>query len=156
MKTKFLLFDLPISDVSLEEACLLAQKRRKNAVSLWVMADFGLALRCKRQEEVLSACLAADRIFAEGKEMRVAAAMVGSAMENRAFAAKDLLGALMQTGQDRFFFLGGKKGMARRAAVAISLVVGRLPCPVVGGAWGDFCRKGRHRLRKKFKRCHVL
>ena len=87
--------------------------------------------------------LTADLILAEGEEVRVAAAMMGTALSSEAFSAVDLILALMQTGDDQFFFLGGEQGYARRAAFFASKRAGRTPCPVVGGAPGKFARSGK-------------
>lgn len=143
MKSFHMLLGLPISDISLEETCLLADKRRKNSLSIWLMADAALALRCHKQAQSLDACLLAERIFAQGQSIRVAAARLGQTFTEKAFSACDLLPALMSAHAGRYFFIGGKSGMARRAAVACASAAGRIPCPVVGGVRGDFCRKGR-------------
>lgn len=143
MKRYHVLLDLPISDISVEQACLLAQNRPPNAISVWLMADTAQVLRCARQTRVLDACLACDRILAQGQSVRVAAAGLGQTFTEKAFSACDLLCALMASGQGRYFFIGGKSGLARRAAVATAGRAGRVPCPVVGGVCGDFCRKGR-------------
>lgn len=140
MKRYNMLFDLPISDLSLEQTCLLAQNRPKNDLWVWVMADAALALRCHKKQALLDACLAGQRVFAEGQSIRVVAARLGRSFTEKAFSTPELMPALMATGAGRYFFIGGKSGVARRAAVAAA---GRLPCPVVGGVRGDFCRKGR-------------
>ncbi len=143
MKTFHMLLGLPISDISLEETCLLAEKRRKNSLVVWLMADAALVLHCHKQPQTLDACLPAERIFAEGQTLRVVAARLGQTFTEKAFSACDLLPALMSAHGGRYFFIGGKSGMARRAAVACASKAGRVPCPVVGGVKGDFCRKGR-------------
>ncbi len=140
MKKYNMLFNLPISDLSLEEVCLLAQKRPRGALWVWLMADAALALRAQRRSEVLDDCLACQRVFAEGQSIRVVAARLGQTFREKAFSVPELMPALMASGTGRYFFIGGRSGVARRAAVAVS---GRLPCPVVGGVKGDFCRKGR-------------
>jgi UDP-N-acetyl-D-mannosaminuronic acid transferase (WecB/TagA/CpsF family) len=143
MKTYHILLGLPISDISLEDVCLLAEKRHKNRFSMWLMADAALAMRCHKQSQVLDACLLSERIFAEGQTIRVAAAGLGSAFTEKVFSTSELLPALMSAQAGRYFFIGGRSGIARRAAVACANAARRVPCPVVGGVKGDFCRKGR-------------
>ena len=143
MRTSLCLLDLPFSDVCLEKACEVAKNRNKKSAEVWVMADAALVLSCRRDAALYRACLAARWILPVGKEVRVGAAMLGGAMETKAFSGLEMVSALMEKMGGRYFFLGGSRGMARRAAVSASLAVGCVPCPAVGGAPGQFCQNGR-------------
>ena len=136
------LWDIPISDLPLEQVYQWVGAKKLSAPMAILMADFELLLRCKWQNATRQACLCAERVFAQDAQVRVAMAMMGHPLENMAFSAKELLLRLMERGGKRFFFLGGLTGMARRAAVALSEEAGCKPCPAVGGAPDGFCRFG--------------
>ncbi|MBE6637901.1 MAG: hypothetical protein E7616_00380 [Ruminococcaceae bacterium] len=143
MKPLCVMEELLIHDVSIDKACRLIAQRSPRTFMMVLMADAALVMRCAKDKTEKEACAAADLIFAQGKEMRSLAGKLGTPLSEASFTGADLLSALMAKGLDRFFFLGGEKGLARRAAVAAAKRSGRVPCPAVGGVPGNFCRKGK-------------
>ena len=141
IKRVCVLEELPIMDLSLPQVQAILQKRG-NGISTILMADMAQCMRCAKNEVELGYALTSDLILAEGEDVRVAAAMLGTTLTSGSFSAADLIVALMKMEMGRFFFLGGALGYARRSAFWAAKKAGGIPCPAVGGAPGTFKRCG--------------
>lgn len=143
MKRICILEEMPIMDLSLVQAQAILGKRSRNRVVTVLMADMAQCMRCAKSDTDLTCALTADVILAQGEEVRVAAAMLGTSLTSEAFGAADLIISLMKKEKGRFFFLGGDRGYARRSAVLAAKKAECVPCPAVGGAPGNFKRHGK-------------